>query len=675
MRWIYENVLLPRHIPLGRVLVMGDEFGPVGSLPGSDSLMCIPELKNAAFLSVGPEPGGVPKGILHVPGGPDAFILYLGFQIKGRVDDRLGWKESRPTGDATWLLEQVGFDPTREREMETLFTIGNGHLGIRGGLLAPIPISQADLIVSGIYSEKIARFPYLGTEIVTPEREKNPYTEIVTLPFPFRFIPSVSISEDNGFRITQLERTLDIKRAMLFESYIFEDHQGKCLSVRSVRWASLSEPQMCFQEMEVMPLNFAGQLTIDACPVTKEMEQHHPHLVRLPSEAATEGEWNFETRASKFQISMGMRLWVDGERHSSLQWEQPISRGEFFRFRRAASIFTSRESKRPIEDVREALSGIDWKSYDKKLEEHGDKWSDIWKRVDIRFGNDSDVTHAERFNLYHLLIAAPRSDENSIPAKGLTGRGYEGHIFWDTEVFILPFLLYSFPEWARQALLYRHATLDGARERARGMGCTGACFAWESTVDGRDMTPGKIVLKTAGVEIPIFTGIEQIHVTADVAAAIFKYWELTLDEPFLADYGTEVLIETARFWSTRCTEEKGRFHLLKVLGPDEYHHSVDDNAYTNWMARFNLSTAVWAANRMQDKWKDKWEALCSRIKVTKDSESNCFGTRSAFLLSRAELGGSYRAISRFFRPEENAASKRGSSQSSLEPPFRLARDQ
>jgi trehalose/maltose hydrolase-like predicted phosphorylase len=177
--------------------------------------------------------------------------------------------------------------------------------------------------------------------------------------------------------------------------------------------------------------------------------------------------------------------------------------------------------------------------------------------------------------MYHLRIAVDRDPRASIPGRAFTGRAYEGHVFWDTEIFMLPFYLYTAPPLARNLLRYRHHTLDGARARARSLGYAGACFAWESTVTGEDVTPTRIILKTTRQAIPIFTGTQQVHVTADIAYAVWRYWEATHDETFLAGEGADLLFETARFWASRVTRDERGYHIRQVVGPDEYHHDVE----------------------------------------------------------------------------------------------------
>lgn len=250
-----------------------------------------------------------------------------------------------------------------------------------------------------------------------------------------------------------------------------------------------------------------------------------------------------------------------------------------------------------------------FESFYRAVLEHRRLWKQFWNRADISFPGSAELTEFQRFNSYHLAIASPRTERSSVPARTLSGRGYEGHVFWDAEIFVLPFFTLQFPKLARHMLQYRYATLDGARKRARKAGFSGACYAWESTVNGDDVTPSQIIVEGTGAEIPIFTGRQQVHITADVAYGVWNYWFCTHDHEFLENYGAEILFETAEFWMSRSVLRGKTRHIDAVVGPDEYHHDVDDNAFTNAMARFNLHQAAWA----QEWLKQRNPALLSRL--------------------------------------------------------------
>ena len=177
-------------------------------------------------------------------------------------------------------------------------------------------------------------------------------------------------------------------------------------------------------------------------------------------------------------------------------------------------------------------------------------------------------------------------------ARGLTGEDYHGHVFWDTEIYLLPFYTLTWPEAARALLMYRFRTIDGARAKAAGMGWRGAMYAWKFADTGAEATPEQVVGPDGRI-VDILCGKQEQHITADVAYAVWQYWQATGDEGFLLDAGAEILLETGRFWSSRAQPEAdGYCHIRGVIGPDEYHEQIDDNAFTNVMARWNIRRAL-----------------------------------------------------------------------------------
>jgi trehalose/maltose hydrolase-like predicted phosphorylase len=224
------------------------------------------------------------------------------------------------------------------------------------------------------------------------------------------------------------------------------------------------------------------------------------------------------------------------------------------------------------------------------------------------------VQEAVRFAVYHLTSAANPEDEYvSVGARGLTGDAYFGHVFWDTEIYLLPFYTAGWPEAARAMLMYRYHTLAGARGKAAAMGYKGALYAWESADTGEETTPESVVGPN-GELIDILTGKMEIHISADVAYAVWQYWHATGDDTFFLDAGAEILLETARFWASRAvTEADGMRHIRHVIGPDEYHEDVDDNAFTNVMARWNIVRALEAIDTLRTRWPERASALCDLL--------------------------------------------------------------
>ncbi|MCC2652666.1 MAG: beta-phosphoglucomutase family hydrolase, partial [Microvirga sp.] len=253
------------------------------------------------------------------------------------------------------------------------------------------------------------------------------------------------------------------------------------------------------------------------------------------------------------------------------------------------------------------------------VDSHREAWAARWRASDIRVEGDPAAQRALRFAVYHLVSAANPEDERvSIGARGLTGRSYGGHVFWDTEIFMLPFYILTWPEAARALLMYRYHTLAAARAKAVRLGYRGAFYAWESADTGEDVTPS-VVIAPDGEVIPILLAEQEQHISADVAYGVWSYWRATGDDTFLLEAGAEILFETARFWAGRAErEEDGRLHIRGVVGPDEYHESVDDNAYTNGMAQWNLEVGEATARLLAQRWPERWAALSTRLGLAED---------------------------------------------------------
>ncbi|HJV75167.1 MAG TPA: beta-phosphoglucomutase family hydrolase [Noviherbaspirillum sp.] len=509
----------------------------------------------------------------------------------------------RHQDEIAWRIEQEGFDRSRERQMESLFTVGNGYLGVRGALDSPLPASQGDLFIAGIYDRKRADLPYSEIEFLTPDRGADPYAELVPLPFPFRLAISVEGASLDfaGTYGGGLRRVLDMRCGVLHSDAVYETLGGRRTAVHTRRCASLADPHLLLQEAVIVPENHWGDVDLAASLDDPDLATRHPHLEVLEHTSTAELEFIcYATRASGFRICIASRIL----RETNL-------------LRRLVSVFTSRDGEDPKAAALAHSQALGASDFEKLFDAHAAKWADFWSRADIRVPGRPAVEQALRFGSYHLKLPAANDARVSIGARTLSGRAYEGHVFWDAEIFMLPFYLHVEPAQARNLLLYRYHTLDGARRRARALGYHGACFAWESTVTGDDVTPTKIVLKSTGKEIPIFTGSQQVHVTADIAYAVWRYWEATHDEEFLVGPGAEILFETARFWASRVSRGANHHHIRGVVGPDEYHHAVNDNAYTNWMARFNLDRAAWLAQHTgtNKAEADEWAGLAQSLYI------------------------------------------------------------
>ncbi|MFZ5924918.1 MAG: hypothetical protein ACOYW4_06715, partial [Bacillota bacterium] len=256
------------------------------------------------------------------------------------------------------------------------------------------------------------------------------------------------------------------------------------------------------------------------------------------------------------------------------------------------------------------------------LEEHRRVWHEIWDRCDIVIEGDDYAQQAVRFAIFQMVQAAPRhTDRVSIGARGLSGEGYRGHVFWDTETFVVPFFTYTLPEVARNLLGYRYHTLGAARKNAASKGFRGAMYAWESADTGEETTPAwGDPHPVTGERRRILCGDLEHHITADIAFAVWQYYMVTGDEEFLTERGAEILLETGRFWASRASynASEGVYEILHVIGPDEYHEDVNNNFFTNVMARWNIRAALAVADYLMACHPSEWADLAYRIGVNPD---------------------------------------------------------
>lgn len=289
-------------------------------------------------------------------------------------------------------------------------------------------------------------------------------------------------------------------------------------------------------------------------------------------------------------------------------YKYAIKANETLGFAKYSYILTGIEqAQSPCAKMQVRLAECEALGYEELLAAHTETFAKLWKfaRVEIK-GASSEEEAALCFAQYHLFGMTPfDTDQYSVGSKALTGEGYKGHVFWDTDLFVMPFFTSTFPEAARNLLKYRYHGLEGARAKAKDYGYKGALYPWETAQkDGYEVTPLYAALNIhTGVAAKVWSGIKEHHITADVIYAVWSYWILTGDDSFIDQYGYEMFIETAMFWCTRATfiEANNRYEILDVIGPDEYTEHVDNNAYTNYLAAENVAIALKAMNELKEK--------------------------------------------------------------------------
>lgn len=505
--------------------------------------------------------------------------------------------------DPLWTLREDGYDPLLERETESRFSIGNGFLGVRGSLEFPMPASRPRTYVAGLYG-------------AVPGAPANP--SLVSAPDWLRLSLAVDGEEldvTHG-RAARHSRTLDLRFGLLRTAW---DHclpSGRLVRIRTLRLVSFHDRRLCLQVVQIEPADRAT-LALEAllAPVSQALS-----LERAEGRVSL---WRTAAPERGLALGADARLYAAGgtpvaAREDGLRrrWAWTAAAGEAATLVRTAAVAkfdgASRTGRQAAREVSAALR----RAPPAVFAAHVRGWSERWQAADVRVDGNEATQRALRFAVYHLLSAVnPEDERSSVGARGLTGDAYSGHVFWDTEIFLLPFYTLTWPEAARALLMYRYHTLPAARAKAAGLGYEGAFYAWESADTGEETAPTSVMLPS-GEALPILSGLQECHISADIAFAVWRYWQATADTAFLLDAGAEILLETARFWASRATlEADGRYHIRGVMGPDEYHDGVDDNAYTNGMAQWNLETGLAAAHLVRSRWPDHWHRLRDRLRL------------------------------------------------------------
>jgi trehalose/maltose hydrolase-like predicted phosphorylase len=416
--------------------------------------------------------------------------------------------------------------------------------------------------------------------------------------------------------VLSFRRTLDMRCGVLHFDWDQRAPAGLGVRIRTLRLVSLAERSVGLQLV---------QLEIDQpnIEVTLEALFEGAGLGLKPVQLGQDlCIWHTEQSGKSLAIGSAAALQLDGSdlptsATDQLQWSWTWTSlpGQVASFERLVAV--ARGGDRHEDPGRVARDALDrsrrlgWRGV---LGAHEASWGDRWSCSDIEVEGDDAAQKALRFAIYHLNSAAnPGEERVSIGARALTGDSYLGHVFWDTEIYLLPFYTLTWPEAARALLMYRYHTLAGARAKAARLGWRGALYAWESADTGEETTPEHIIGPNGQV-IHVLCGKEEQHISADVAYAVWQYWRATADEHFLLDAGAEILLETARFWASRAQPEvDGHRHIRGIIGPDEYHEHVDDNAYTNVMARWNIRRALEVAALLRERWPQRWADLAGRI--------------------------------------------------------------
>jgi alpha,alpha-trehalose phosphorylase len=499
--------------------------------------------------------------------------------------------------DDGWRIVERRFDRERMGANESVFAVGNGYLGVRGAPEEGTPACDAGVVLNGFHETWPIQYPedafgLARTGQTLVEATDGARIRLFVDDEPFDLATA---------RVVRYERVLDMRAGVLAREVEFETPGGRRMRIRSRRLASLEHRHLAAFDYEVEALDRPAEICISSELVTPEPKaggddpRRHKGFggkVLDPLAARAEGTravLRLATRESRLELAVGMDHVVDAGTttvraegdgaallvHGELEPGRPLRLSKFLTYHWGAPGDHAARAERTLDRAVRA-------GYDAVETEHRAHVEAFWARSDVRIDGAPDVQQAVRFNLFQLMQATARGEGLGVAAKGVTGRGYEGHYFWDTEIYVVPFLAHTTPSWAKQVLQFRCGMLGAARERAREVGHGGALFPWR-TITGQEASAWYAA------------GTAQYHINADIAYAMHQYNRVTGDLAFMLEQGAEVLVETARFWLELgffSERRGGRFVISSVTGPDEYTTVVDNNAYTNLMAKENLEIAV-----------------------------------------------------------------------------------
>ena len=530
-----------------------------------------------------------------------------------------------------WIVGETDFQPEYLGKYETIFTLSNGYMGVRAATEETYREETRGCYVAGIFD----KFP-------------GEVTELANIPDWL----SVDLKLDGEKfdlktgKILSYQRQLNIQDGQLTRNIEWESPKGRKTKLSFERFMSLDNIHFTALKVKVIPLNYSGYLGICSGingQTTNSGVQHFKEgRLRFSSEGiismtsrtqesnigvavAAKHLFSLNGRTSKIKEEVGSQ-----RRKIFLSSQYKIKQNEEFIFKKMVTVYTTRDtdfkgneefSDKEIEKTAiDNLKKLIEIGYDKLFEAHKKRWNQLWEQIDITLDGPDFDQLAIRFSQFHIYQMTPIYDERlSIAAKGLSGEGYKGHVFWDMEIFILPFFIYTFPKIAKRLLLYRYHFLDGAREKAKENGFEGAMYPWECADTGCEVTPkwGGVDFKT-GKPQRIWTGELEQHITCDIVYSIWHYFQATYDYKFMSNYGLEIMLETSRFWASRLeyNPEKDQYEINNVTGPDEYSEHINNNTFTNYMVKWQLKKVFQFSEWVKANQSEAWKKVTSKIKLT-----------------------------------------------------------
>lgn len=505
-------------------------------------------------------------------------------------------------GKRLWLKENV-FSPRFELKTESVFAQCNGYIGVRAAHPLSLINENRGMFLSGAFNKAY----------------EDEVTELVNIPDVTWFGLTIDGEElyPERTELLSFERKLDIMTGELQITYSFRLASGREILLENRRFASRADRHLFAQELKIkVPCGKKSEIKVKSGINGQRTNSGVSHFTRVNCRVYDRQQMEIRGELKDNVVTVLTECRIKGADVKSRDFQlcrrgiyetaaMEITDGKELVIEKFSHI-SQAEDEGTHQERTASLSKALKKGYEELFQEHAGVMDEFWKRSYLKIeGISLEEEAAICFAQYHIQGMTPwHTDKSSIAAKGLTGEGYKGHVFWDTEIYILPSLLYTYPEAARNLLKFRYRGLEGARRKAADYNFEGAMFPWEAAKTGEEETPLYAALNIyTGKANKVWSGIKEYHVTADIIYALNQYYETTQDQDFMRRYGYEIAFEAAQFWTAcaRWDEAGYKYGIYDVIGPDEYTEHIDNNAYTNHMAAYCVRTAYKYACEMQEK--------------------------------------------------------------------------
>jgi hypothetical glycosyl hydrolase len=547
-----------------------------------------------------------------------------------------------------WILAEDMFDSKYQGKCESIMALGNGYLGIRAAFEESYIGQIRNLFVAGTFN----RF---HPEEVTELPNAADITEFQI------YLNSELFTLDTG-EVIEYTRYINLKEAELVRVVLWKSDKNEVFKLEFRRFVSLDDLHVIGFKLKITPLTSDADIAIKTGIDGRMTNSGSQHFIEGDKQVydkkymqliQTTTESDIDFVLNSCCLSNGCKDIEFGVERRKIYgiYKFQGQKSSDIVFEKIANVFTSRDKEYmngcDIEALKQAslkhLKQASETGYDKLFLNNKKKWLEYWQSVEIEIDstNQEDIL-AVRFAQYHLLAMTPAHDERfNIGAKGLTGEGYKGHVFWDTEIFMLPYFQYNNTEIARQLLMYRYNNLKGARNKALKFGYKGAMYPWETAFSGEEETPEWAALNImTGKPTRVWAGLKEHHITADIAYAVWQYYLSSKDIEFMECYGYEIIFECAWFWCSRLhwNTVLDRYEIKDVIGPDEYTEHIDNNAYTNYMAHYVISIALQLFELLQGENKCLFDRLNSRLNLAARYETYKLSVDKLYLPKVNEKG-------------------------------------